>query len=198
MANPKPRSLLLTAAVTAALAVAGCGGSSSSSTDAAVVGASAAFLKPHSQTNKYVNYGEESSAAERKAASPVLSSNLKSREEADFAVQCSTLSRKMIDTLLKTEAGSKSCPDALKALAEPLVGTKSVRTDKLKGPIGALRVKGDSAYALFHGTDHADYAMLMANESGTWKVAEIKTIELDPPKVVREALNKREAEVQKP
>ena len=139
MSVPRLKFIWLPTALSAAVVlIGGCGSSSSSSTidPPTVTGASAVFLKPHSQTNKYVRFGEESSVQDRQAATKILSQNLKAREKANFAVQCSTLSRATIEKLEKAESG-KSCPAALKTLADPLVGTKSVRTDKLAGAVGS-------------------------------------------------------------
>jgi hypothetical protein len=126
---------------------------------------------------KYVRFGVEASTQEREKAGGVVSRNLKAREAAHFGTQCETLATKAFLEVQGAEGG-QSCPVVLRALAEPLAGTKKIRTDTLKGPITALRVKGDLAYALFHGSDHKDHAMAMEKEAGVWKIASIITIEL--------------------
>lgn len=126
---------------------------------------------------KYVRFGVEASAHEREKASKVVSGNLKARAAGNFATQCETLAMKAFLEVQGAEGG-QGCPIVLRALAEPLSGTKKIRKDTLKGPITALRVKGNFGYALFHGSDHKDHAMEMEKEAGAWKVASIVTIEL--------------------
>ena len=175
------RIAVLTVALTAlAIVIAGCGGGGSggsSSTEAS--GEASAQFKATKANKQILNFGEEASDAEREAASSVLESNLRTREAADFASQCLTLNLKAIEAVVKPPKGKPSeCAAALKKLAEPLKGTEEVRKDTLDGPITALRVKGKSGYALYHGNDGKDYAMSMEKEGGEWKVAALLTTEL--------------------
>ena len=187
-----PQLALLVAAVALIVFVVGCGGGSSSSsstpgssTEDPSSEASAAFLQPKSPNNKYVIFGSEASAAQRKVASNVLGESLKAREKPDFAAQCATLNAATIKEVVepkkktaKTIAAPETCPDALKKLAEPFPDTEIARIDTLAGPISALRIKGAKAYALFHGTDKKDYAMPMEQEDGQWKVGALLAISL--------------------
>jgi hypothetical protein len=64
-------------------------------------------------------------------------------------------------------------------MAAPLKKTAKARADSLEGPIAVLRMKGNKGYALYHGTNHIDYAMLMVKEAGQWKVGALLASELN-------------------
>lgn len=160
----------------AAIVMAGCGGSSS---DANETEAGKTFLKKGSK-NKIATFGEEADSDEREAASEVLEENLEAREAGEWAKQCSSLSAgrlKQIEknSLLGPEA---NCAEDIKSFAEPLPESKEARENTLEGSIDALRVKGDKAYALYHGKDGKDYAMPMRMEDGEWKVGSLTTTEI--------------------
>jgi hypothetical protein len=171
--------LLITVALVALLG--GCGGSSpTTSTDGGAEHAGAAaeepsrrFLSEH-RGNTYVTFGDESSPAERRAASAVLEENLAARQAADFRRQCASLAKPVVTAIQAGgEAKSANCVSALTELARPLSGSRAIRRDRLDGSIAALRVKGNLAYALYEGDDGSDYAMPMEREDGRWKVADV-------------------------
>jgi hypothetical protein len=190
MGRGKFKLLLAATTVVALIVLAmGCGGGSSSSSSTAgstredpAGEASAEFLHPKSPNNKYVKFGTEAPTAEREAASKVLEENLKAREEADFATQCATLNPATLEEVAspkeKGSAAAAACPKAVKELADPLNRTRKIRADTLGGPIAALRMKGEKAYALYHGNDKKDYLMPMEKENGVWKVGSLTTTEL--------------------
>lgn len=198
--------LLAVAVVILIIAVGGCGGgsnaSSSSSPDSGSKESptnqskvassdpstepSAEFVQPgNSGVAQFVQFGKEASAAEREAASAVLTENLVARAAADFAKQCATLDRNTLSSLGASEKKGKAAIDAcitsLAALSQPLKKSAKARANLLKGPISAFRVKGDSGYALYHGTDKNNYAMLMTKDGGGWKVGSILSVDLGCP-----------------
>ncbi|HTT94809.1 MAG TPA: hypothetical protein VMF55_09055 [Solirubrobacterales bacterium] len=155
----------------------GCGSSSSGSTPTAASTPSKAFIR-QARKNRFASFGKESSDADRVAASAVLAENLKAREEGDFRKQCALLGSSGL--IAVTGSGKKSapeCPKALKELAEPLASSKGLRKDTLAGSIAELRVDGEHAYALYHGTDGKAYAMPMEEEAGVWRVGAIVPFE---------------------
>lgn len=164
---------------TGVLAITGCG-SSSSSTAAGEAGSSrpSTEFTAKGGNDRPATFGVVASEEEREAASEVLEMNLKARAAGDWATQCATLTQGSIEKL-RADApnigGGKRCPGELKAAAEPLSVSKAVRADTLTGSIAVLRVKGKKAYALYHGTEHKDYAMEMEKEGGEWKVARLAT-----------------------
>ncbi len=161
---------------------AGCGGggSSSSSSEAASGGEpSAQFLNAKSKKGdaKIVKFGAEASAQEREAVNAVVVENLKARAAADFETQCETLNKKSFAQIPGAK-NQKGCPAALKKLAEPLSGSKKLREDTLTGSIAALRVKGNEAFALYHGNDGKNWAVPLEKEGVSWKVGALVMIEL--------------------
>jgi hypothetical protein len=167
-------------AICLALITAGCGGGGSSSSIAKASGeatASAQFLKPGGANNSLVRFGHEASAEEREEVQSVVTASLRARAAADFVAQCETLSIQAINEIPGAK-GHGDCPRKLKEFAEPLARSKPIRANTLSGPIPALRVKGDRAYALYHGNDGKDYALPLAKEDGAWKVSSLLTIEL--------------------
>jgi hypothetical protein len=167
----------LLAALSLVLIVAGCGGGgSSSSGSSSEAEPSAQFLKKKGD-NTIAEFGKEASAEEREAANVVVTESLKARQAADFKTQCETLSMGGIKGVPGAE-NRKGCPAALKTTAVPLSASKEARTDTLSGPIVALRVKGKSGYALYHGNDGQNYAVPLEKEDGAWKVGSVNTTEI--------------------
>lgn len=179
-------------ALVVCLILVGCGGGSSStdsgssspagesSDGQAKAEPSAQFLKPNGVNNKVVRFGHEASTKEREEVGAVVTENLKARAAAKFAAQCKTLNMKGIEEI----PGAKNrgdCVKKLKEFAEPLSSTKRVRTNTLTGPIVALRVEGDQAFALYHGNDGKDYVLPLEKEGGAWKVSALLTTELTSP-----------------
>jgi hypothetical protein len=138
--------------------------------------ASKAFLKPGDKKS-LAKFGEEASANEREAASKVLEENFKAREAGDWETQCSTLTPGAVEDVGEVASiqgiDGGGCAKELKARAEPLQQTKSLRANSLTGPIDALRFKGNRAYALYHGVGGQDYAMPMEKVDGEWKVDDL-------------------------
>jgi hypothetical protein len=171
-----------------ALLLVGCGGGGGSSSSGAVGGGkdiaepSKEFHDPEGPKGPepVATFGKEAGDADRKEASAVLSANLTARQKADFATQCKTLGKRGLESFLGSGKGAQrsKCKKELKKLAEPLSGSKKIRADTLSGEIAALRVKGNQAWALFHGSDGKDNAMPMEREDGVWKVGAILTTEL--------------------
>lgn len=182
------RIATLVSVIGLSLLASGCGGNSSSSDDSGTTKAAVKEATPEPSSEflddsnrSIVKFGTEASLKEREAAGAVLAENLKAREAADFKTRCDTLTAKAIEEIPgATEPGGlkDNCAVALKELATPLLHSAKIRKDTLSGPIAALRVKGDAAYALYHGNDGKDYGMSLKKEDGTWKVGAIETIEL--------------------
>jgi hypothetical protein len=167
--------------VLVAILVEGCGSSSSgSSGSSGDTEASTEFTK-EGGNNRPATFGEVAGADEREAASQVLERNLKARASGDWAAQCATLTAgriRAVEATGKSFGAGRGCVSSLKAQAEPLSQTKAFRVNTLIGPIDVLRVKGSIGYALYHGTQHKDYAMPMKKEDGGWKVARLATTEI--------------------
>lgn len=177
-------ALLIAITITAS----GCGGGSSpdsaataattsSSSPSSSGNASSQFLKP-GEKNATVEFGKEAPATMREEVSRLVSKSLKAREAAAFQTQCETLSLKAVHAVPGGN-NRKVCPAALKKLATPLSKSEKARKDTLAGPIAALRVEGNEAYALWHGSDGKDYSLRLEKEGGSWRVASILTTDLE-------------------
>lgn len=169
---------VLIVAIAIVMVAASCGGGSDS--DANEAEGSKTFLKKGSQS-KIPKFGEEADEDEREDASEALEENLQAREDGDFETQCSSLGAaalKIVEEEASLMGVKGGCAKELKAQAEPLPETKQIRANTMTGPIDALRIKGDSGFALYHGTSGKDYAMKMKKEDGEWKVDSLRTTEI--------------------
>jgi hypothetical protein len=183
----------------AAILVGGCGGdsdsSSSSSTTADTTTASTspdthadpasvetkpggAKPTPGFKNAELAEYGKEAVPAEREAASKVLTENLVARETKDWAGQCASLTPTIVKGVEEEgpAIAGGSCPERLEE--ESLGAPAIIFKNTLTGPIAALRVEGNSGYALYHGNDGKDWAMPMKKESDGWKVDSLTSFPL--------------------
>jgi hypothetical protein len=172
----KGRLLVLVLLLVSGFAVTACGGGSSSTEGSQSVGtsssggaANAEFLGP-GENGTLAQFGRESSAAEREAASKVLKESFTARAAKDWAGQCSTLNPKTVEQIEAQAAKvkKKGCTAKLTALAEGVPA--SVLKDPMSGPVAVLRVKGSEAFAFFHGAGGVDYVIPMEKDHGHWKV----------------------------
>lgn len=173
---------------------AGCGGGGGSSSPS-----SAPSSAPSEELSKEFNdpegvrgiepvatFGKESDETERAEASAVLVESFEARQAANFAAQCATLGKRGMEAVFGLGKGNEDpskCAAGLEKIAKPLSQSKGVRKNTLSGEIAALRVKGDQAFALYHGNDGSDYAVPMEKEDGVWKVGSLITIGLPPTPV---------------
>ncbi len=174
------RAAFASSAVVLALALAACGGSSttastaprSSTATAAAAGAAAPFVETNTD-NSIPTFGSESRGSARVAAEAALRTYLSARAKGDWGIACAGLAA-AVRQQLQGLAGGKGCVAAYPALLKG--APASTRADPLAGPILALRVKGQSGFALFHGPGKKKYVMPMAHESGAWKVTQLAPI----------------------
>ena len=166
-------------AVAASLAIAGCGGGSSStesSADSAPSGnLSKQFLGPKGE-NSQAKFGQEGTSDELAEAASVVEENITARSKHEWAAQCATLSKKTFQTGWNTPTPPNEC--AAKFKSEGRTVLPSILKNNMEGPVVALRVKGNTGYALFHGNDKKDWAMKVEREGGEWKVAALLPEEL--------------------
>jgi hypothetical protein len=160
------------------IAAGGCSGSSSSGDSGSTTEpeASASFLKPGGK-NRIPKFGEEASEDEREAASAVLEESLQARAAGEWEKQCETLTAARAKRAT-ANGGGGSCASALKVQASPLSQSQAARANTMTGPIDALRVEGDRAFALYHGKKGKDYVMAMKKEGDEWKVSSLTESEL--------------------
>jgi hypothetical protein len=106
----------------------------------------------------------------------MLAAFLRARADGEWSKACIYLTaptRRQLKTFARASQGKSkgSCGPALAALStrEPV----AARIDTLTSGIAALRVQGQSAFALYHGPNNTRYVMPMINENGIWKVSQL-------------------------
>jgi hypothetical protein len=185
-------SLLLATGVALAVALlpAGCGGGSASApatTTTATGSGAASGAAPATKGqegmgggNSASAYGPEASSTQRRLAEGALSAYLAAKAREDWPAACSYLSgplRRHFEEFARA-AGSK-----LKGCA-PILELSSGSGPGPAGPpahgLSSLRVKGESALALWVGPHGQGYAMPMLREGGAWRLAQIAPLP-DPP-----------------
>jgi hypothetical protein len=145
-------------------------------------GGGAAQFRVKEGDNTVQEFGQEAGAAERTRAAAALHGYLDARAARDWSSACSFLSLstlaavEQIPKIAQKEIKGKisSCPAVLEAL------TAGAPTAALKASaiadVGALRVRGSSAYLLFYGFHHHDLLMPMVKERGSWKVGGVEPV----------------------
>jgi hypothetical protein len=207
MAGMRDFALAATCTAMLALGVSACGGGSSSGSSTAATTAepsrtgessqtaepsragaagraspaaqgSASFIVPGGD-NSVQRFGSEAPGEEREAASRVVVSYMRARAAKDYGGECAALARSAVEPLQRLTGSSPreqvSCVNALSALA----GSRPAPENPMTGPIGSLRVQGDSAFALFHGRGGVDYTISMRREGPIWKVATLEPVPLN-------------------
>jgi len=167
----------------AALCLAACGSDDGSSTTpgaAAVEGPAAeGRSKPapgFHQSGKLdiPAFGVEASDGELAAAEVALEGYLQAREAGEWAKACGFLlapTRGQIQAFARRldPAKGRTCAGAFQLTTTKFAkGTENLAT----AGVSSLRVKpgAGAGFALFHGSDGADYWMAMKVEGGSWKV----------------------------
>jgi hypothetical protein len=174
---------LLTLAVVGLLVVGlaacgGGGGSSTGSTSASGGKEPRASFRTRSGDNSIPNFGAEAGASERRQAEAALGAYLGARAKGDWAAACSGLADS-VRKQVRAFVGASSRPTDCASLYAVLGGSSppAARADTLTHGVASLRVKGESAFALFVGPHAQKYVMPMAREGGVWRVTQIAPIE---------------------
>jgi hypothetical protein len=136
-------------------------------------GAAASFRAPRGD-NSIPDFGSEAPTSQRARATAALAAFLHARASGDWSTACSHLAastRKQLETFTRASKGAtKGCASVLAALS---TGPTAARADTLTGGVLALRIKGTSAFALYHGPHNSKYVMPMLNEGGAWKMGQL-------------------------
>jgi hypothetical protein len=127
--------------------------------------------------NSVQEFGEEADTSERDAAATALHNFLDARAEGNWAAACEYMSKNMIESVEKlaaraTEIDDTSCGGILEGLTNP-AAKASMKAEAEQADIGSLRIEGERAFVIYTGAEGTIFAMPMANEGGTWKVASL-------------------------
>lgn len=167
-----------------AIAAGGCGGGSADPSKEDTVdwsiyppGPTRQFIIPGGD-NAVQIFGDEGTAAERKAASRVINAWLHARKAKNWAKDCSYFTSYYAKTLTAdahdvSDGKVNNCAEALAYFGKYASGAGH---DTLDGVVDSLRVDTNAAghtaaYAQWHGTDGNDYVVPMDKEGGTWKIS---------------------------
>jgi hypothetical protein len=143
-------------------------------------GGAASFREPHAD-NSIPDFGAEATASERARATAALTAFLNARASGEWPKACPYLSRATRAQLERfggaAKGASKGCGVALAALSGgDAHSAGSSHAETLAGSVAALRVKGNSAFALYRGPSASKYVMPMVKEGGAWKVGQLAPI----------------------
>ncbi len=148
--------------------------SSSSSSDGS--GGGAAGFRASSGDNSIPNYGSEAPPSERERATAALAGFLRARASGEWPKACTYLAvatRTQLERLLGgAKAKTGGCAQVLAQLSKDSAASHA-ETLTLAGGVAALRIKGTSAFALFHGPKGSKYVMPMRSEGGAWKMSQL-------------------------
>ncbi len=141
-------------------------------------GAGAAGFRAPSGDNSIPDYGSEAPPSERERAATALAAFLRARANGEWAAACTYLAattRTQFERLLggpKAKAGG--CARVLAELSKSTAAHAETLT--LTAGVAALRIKGASAFALFHGPKGSKYVMPMRSEGGAWKMSQLEPL----------------------
>ena len=122
-------------------------------------------------------FGKEATPAEREAASRVIHLWMHARVAEDWKEDCKYLSADYAKGLYEdakavSEAAGKgkvtNCATTLAFFGDEASGTSG---NTLTGPIDSLRIRGNRAFAQWHGPNQIDWILPLRFEDGTWKVS---------------------------
>ena len=144
---------------------------------------SSSFIVPGGD-NSIPNYGEEASSGELEAAEEVLSAYLAARAAGDWGKSCaylSTTAKGQVKALSERAAvlKGKGCGATLRVLSRAT--SAAAQSNTMTNGLASLRVKGDTGFGLYHGSDGTNYTIALVQENGVWKVGALSATEISGP-----------------
>jgi hypothetical protein len=127
--------------------------------------------------NSIQEFGAEAGGVEFEEAAAALHGFLDARAAGDSAAACSYMSKGVVEQFKQLasqskKSGSSSCPSILEALTDP-AAKQAMQAEADEADIGSLRTEGDRAFLIYTGFEKTIFAMPMAREDGSWKVASV-------------------------
>ncbi len=149
--------------------------STTSASPSSASGGGAASFRASSGDNSIPDYGSEAPPSERERAAAALAAFLHARAGGDWATACMYLAAATRTQLERLLGGAKAkAGGCARVLAELSKSTAAhAETITLTAGVAALRVKGTSAFALFHGPKGSKYVIPMRSEGGAWKMSQL-------------------------
>ncbi len=141
-----------------------------------VSGGGAAQYRTAGGDNSIQNFGEESDEGELEEAATALHDYLVARANEDWPAACANLAKTVTDQLdvlasQSSQLEGKGCAAILGALTPPLPA--AVRRESTVVDAGSLRFEDERAFLIYRGAKNTEYAVLMEQEDGAWKVGSL-------------------------
>lgn len=146
-----------------------------------VSGGGSAQFRDQGGDNSIQEFGEEGEESELEEAAEAVHGYLVARAEEDWATACSYLAETVKSQLnviasRSSQLKGKGCAEILQTLTPPL--PTAVRRESTIVDAASLRLEGERAFLIYRGSEGAEYAMLMEQEDGAWKVGSLSATPL--------------------
>lgn len=121
--------------------------------------------------NSIQEFGAEGDESELQEAAEAVHGFYVSRAAEEWGKACSYLAKRNIEQLASQSPRFKNagCAPILAAFTQPV--SASVNREITTVDAGSLRHDGEQGFLIYYGAGHTAYAIPLANEDGTWKVA---------------------------
>jgi hypothetical protein len=169
--------------VLALLCLGGCGGGSSSSSTQSLSEQTTTQSAPAEQNaeESIESFGEEAGGSEREEVLTAFHGYLGALAEGDEQTACSYLAVRVTESLSQLAAKAKkplACPQLLEALLSPQAG--QIAKAQAEGEVTKIRVKGDTAFVVFHAPGARLYELTLAREGEGWKATSLSASVMAP------------------
>jgi hypothetical protein len=162
----------------------GCGGGTSSSTQSssqAQPGRTKGAAPEENAEESIEGFGSEAEGSEREEVLGAFHGYLGAIAEGDEQAACSHLSVRVQQSLQRLAAKAKKsldCPQLLEALLSPQAA--QIAKGQAEGRVAKVRVKGDTAFVVFHAPGARLYQATLAKEGSEWKATSLSASVLAP------------------
>lgn len=169
------------------LALWGCGGGSSSTSQAQSSGetqqgqTAKSAPKEENAEESIEGYGSEAGGSDRAALLSTFHGYLGALAEGDEQKACSYLADNVRQSLQQLAAKAKkslSCPQLLEALLSPQADR--IAKVQAEGKVTKVRIKGNTAFLVFHAPGARLYQLTLAKEGNEWKTTTLSAAVLAP------------------
>ena len=171
----------LIAPLLGAVLLSGCGGGSSGESSSSTQSSNEAQEAPQNAEASIEGYGEEAEGADREAVLSSFHEYLGAQAQGDDAKACDLLATNVQESLQSLAAKSKkelTCAQLLELLLSPQA--KQIAKGQAEGEIRKVRVKGETAFVVFHAPGARLYQLTMVEEEGEWKTTSLSASVLAP------------------
>jgi hypothetical protein len=181
------RAAALVALLFVLLCLGGCGGGgdssqSQNSTQSSNEATSAQSAPSEENAEESIEgFGEEAEGSERDEVLGAFHGFLGAIAEGDEETACSHLAARVTESLSQLAAKAKkplSCPQLLEVFLSPQAD--QIAQGQAEGKITKVRVKGDTAFVVFHAPGARLYELTLAREGGEWKATSLSASVLAP------------------